>query len=130
MIRSEECGKTFNSLSSWRRHQLRHHTRSDEVYACPKCDKSWTNKITLQHHLRTVHKPESVCTLCGKSTKNMRIHMATTHSEKRAFQCLDCQKAFKLRGHLKRHCRTSGHQYVKDANASKEEEVEKCEGAE
>ena len=35
--------------------------------------------------------------------------MIFAHMDRKSFECTSCGKAFKIKGHLKRHCNTTGH---------------------
>ncbi|KAF7285999.1 hypothetical protein GWI33_008302 [Rhynchophorus ferrugineus] len=57
----------------------------------------------IRRHERT-HKrmKTAICTICGRTIKNIYNHMAS-HSNERKYSCDECGSAFKLTNHLQRH---------------------------
>lgn len=74
---------------------------------CNECSLTFTSRIKLYNHRRSVHMPPGVCNICGivMRTDNLKRHVQM-HSEGPA-TCKVCGKEFKnpesLRGHTLIH---------------------------
>ena len=84
---------------------------ADEKLICSVCGKIYHCPETYRKHLQS-HTYVWPCTLCERTfswQSSLRSHMETTHSQTRGFACGSCASAFKLKGHLRRHCQNTGH---------------------
>ena len=105
----DRCGKKFTTAYEVRVHIKRAHLI--EEHPCQECGKVFKNKYTLMYHKREHKEARKSCEKCGKKfvhNDSLRHHMTFAHSDIRRFLC-DCGKGFKLKSHLQRHWKTSGH---------------------
>ena len=70
------------------RHKLKHHTkRSKPEFPCSQCEKKYSSKCQLNHHIKSAHVLEpSPCEICGKIFDNptkLTAHFKTMHSAKK-----------------------------------------------
>ena len=87
---------------------------ADEKLICGVCGKIYHCPETYRKHLQS-HTYVWPCTLCERTFSwqfSLRSHMETTHSQTRGFACGSCASAFKLKGHLRRHCQNTGHLFL------------------
>ncbi|KAF0311010.1 Zinc finger protein 766 [Amphibalanus amphitrite] len=101
-----ECGVTFQTTQSLRRH-LMTHSRSE--FRCRHCDKTFRHPLPLERHERSQHdRPEDhKCSTCGKLFSS-RYHLerhVLIHSGRRPHQCDRCGRGFVQKGDLARHVR-------------------------
>ena len=98
----------------------------EKIYACEKCDKTFSNVQNLRRHNRGVHekiKP-CLCTLCNKTYIDkayLQLHIQSLHLKQKTHACKICDKTFHwamaLKNHLQTHVDHSGIRY----------KCEKCE---
>ncbi|XP_069605710.1 zinc finger protein 135-like isoform X2 [Ranitomeya imitator] len=101
-----ECGKYFNSKTSFVTHQ-RIHTGA-KPFSCSECVKCFTEKSSLIKHQRTHtgEKPFS-CSECGKyfNRKSDLVKHQRTHTGEKPFSCSECGKCFSQKVNLDSHQR-------------------------
>ncbi|XP_045928481.1 zinc finger protein 154-like isoform X3 [Micropterus dolomieu] len=103
-----ECGKTFASRSSLKKHHTVH--SSARPFKCTQCDKAYKNKKDLNQHLLIHSQPKVLsfaCSLCEKrfsSQALLTVHLRH-HSGERPFACSHCDKRFLTNAVLKSHMR-------------------------
>ncbi|XP_073336445.1 uncharacterized protein [Pagrus major] len=103
-----ECGKTFASPSSLKKHHVVH--SSVRPFKCNQCDKSYKSQKDLNQHFLTHSKPKVLsfaCSLCDKrfsSQALLTVHLRR-HSGERPFACSYCDKRFLTNAVLKSHVR-------------------------
>jgi len=105
-----DCGETFHVAESLRRHRLMHHT--NENILCGVCGKKFNNPMSLSRHMVGHKDTRQKCSLCEQTfswRSSLKHHMIFAHMDRKSFECTSCGKAFKIKGHLKRHCNTTGH---------------------
>ncbi|PIO32069.1 hypothetical protein AB205_0161370 [Aquarana catesbeiana] len=78
-----------------------------EVYPCPKCDKSFTDRWDLTKHL-SCHMGEIFVCECGKyfKDKSQLTRHLPVHTGEKPFTCLECGKCFSRKDTLVKHKRT------------------------
>ncbi|GIQ79917.1 hypothetical protein KIPB_000624 [Kipferlia bialata] len=81
-------------------------TEQPDANACPKCGKTFNNRVSLHRHLSQTHKgKDHLCPYCGKGFKrrtNLNDHIHT-HTNERPYPCPECDKRFAQKGALKTH---------------------------
>ena len=109
------CGKTFK-----RRHLARHlqaHLREEAekrgesvhewYHHCDKCDKKFTGRAQLAHHIKSVHENfRYPCSLCSKtfaSYHSVTAHKIKAHSTDKKYECRYCGKRLVSAGMVKQH---------------------------
>ena len=116
MCSSRQCGKTFGSLESFKKHQLRH---GQMKYLCQVCGQNFSFPSDLVSQ-ETVHSEEKKfkCSYpkCGKSYKTKaeyNRHYSYRHKQKLAksqeIKCSICDKFFSKVKYLKEHQKSHLH---------------------
>ena len=116
----DTCGKVFNILGSWYRHQKIHQVKkSGNSWVCKVCGKSCIFRAALRDHMKT-HSNERphICEVCGKCFKDssgLKKH-GTVHSTVMTISCEYCGKGFNRHDNYKTHLRshTGGKPYQCD----------------
>lgn len=103
----EECGLTFSSNCTLRRHLISHTGRKD--FCCSICNNRFARKFHLEMHMR-IHlniRPH-VCETCASSfstssdlTRHRRIHVDVKN-----YKCVVCERRFKRSSDVIKHMRT------------------------
>lgn len=103
----EECGLTFSSNCTLRRHLISHTGRKD--FCCKICNNRFARKFHLEMHMR-IHlniRPH-VCETCASSfstssdlTRHRRIHVDVKN-----YACVVCERRFKRSSDVIKHMRT------------------------
>ncbi|XP_055303195.1 zinc finger protein 652-B-like [Sitodiplosis mosellana] len=86
-----------------------------KTYHCEICSRVFTSLARIKQHMIAGHvkkkKPTkrplspTLCTLCGKHIRDMKIHLKTFHSTERPFKCDFCEATFKQKVHRDTHVR-------------------------
>ncbi|CAH0602062.1 unnamed protein product [Chrysodeixis includens] len=99
------CEQVLSSKNSLRRH-LKQHT--GQKYPCDLCSQVFTQKAKIIIHKKRKHCMDKIdnvektkCTLCGKSFKNIDLHMKS--HKNRQYSCDLCPKAYPENNTLTRH---------------------------
>ena len=109
------CGKwrkCFASVGDRNIHVRRVHGCERYVCQCQVCDKLFTQKSSLNHHIKSVHQGEKPCPCpcaeCGKYFSTRRIlnrHIKSVHQGEKPHVCPVCEKGFSQTGTLHGHIR-------------------------
>ena len=101
------CGE--HVLSMWY-HEKNCNPENVRVFKCHICDKSLSNKISLNAHIESIHENKRfICSVCCKEVKQLESHMKRVHSEdelQRKYPCTEsgcASSAFKTKQDLERH---------------------------
>lgn len=105
-------GKRFASLQDLRGHMRAVHLKLKTVSKktpCPICGKIFSGRDKMSRHRQIIHFKDQIrpfiCSICGFSciSKDVLRKHLIVHSNERPFQCLECDKSFKLKGILTVH---------------------------
>ena len=103
-----KCDKTFPSRASLKIHAVKKH--AEYKFSCEKCNLKYHKKPAYNKHMANVHSKESektfVCEYCDKTFYMQRLlnsHKSKVHNVAE-FRCDDCNKNFKSKVGLIRHC--------------------------
>lgn len=87
-----------------------------QEYICEICDRRFTSLARIKQHIHAGHVKDkkkqlkrstspTVCSLCGKSIRDMKTHLRIFHSDERPFKCDYCPSTFKQKVHRDTHIR-------------------------
>jgi len=109
------CGRTYNSVSSFRKHQAMH-SAEDGQLDCKICKVILNSQDELMNHLK-VHAgsrtikgsvdKKFVCNQCDKkffTRKDLKRH-SVVHTGNREFSCPHCTQRFGRKDHMTRHAK-------------------------
>lgn len=110
-FKCDVCHQTFQRKCLLKRHYVKHKQPS---LKCEYCDKTFKQQSHLNVHMKTAHKDEMVgksprfecptCRIVFNKKSNLTRHLSVHKSEEfNAFQCLLCDKSYKLQFSLERH---------------------------
>lgn len=85
-------------------------------YICEICERRFTSLARIKQHIHAGHVKDkkksakrstspTVCTLCGRSIRDMKTHLRVFHSNERPFKCDYCPATFKQKVHRDTHNR-------------------------
>ena len=102
------CDTKFSGIYQRQKHVDSEHKHNR--MSCPKCDRSFQCKQSLDYHLLTKHSkttpPTHTCQICDKTfvaKVSLDNHNKFFHSDERKFSCNQCESTFKQRKNLNRH---------------------------
>ncbi|XP_066918992.1 uncharacterized protein [Clytia hemisphaerica] len=97
------CDKQLGSVQQLTRHILSH---PDELnFHCKECNKSFTHRTQLNHHMAVHSSRPYTCKECGKKfahKTHLRRH-EVVHSGLRPHKCRVCNQSFSRKSSLSRH---------------------------
>jgi len=109
------CGRTYNSVSSFRKHQAMHSAEEGQL-DCKICKMMLQSQDELMNHLK-VHAgsrtikgsvdKKFVCNQCEKkffTRKDLKRH-SVVHTGNREFSCPHCTQRFGRKDHMTRHAK-------------------------
>jgi len=111
----EACGRTYNSLSSFRKHQAMHCAEEGQL-DCKICKLVLSTRDELINHLKIHAGSRSVkgtmdkkfmCNQCDKkffTRKDLKRH-SVVHTGNREFCCPHCSQRFGRKDHMTRHAK-------------------------
>ncbi|CAG2257261.1 KRAB [Mytilus edulis] len=117
------CQMKFRHSSSLKRHMMSHQQKSDNMYVCEQCGRSFKMRQTLlQHHRVHVKQPFLKCEYCPRSSltyKGKKYHILKDHIDKagefsfKSYICEHCGKPSSSQNeyeeHLKNHDESRTH---------------------
>lgn len=111
----DSCGRTYNSLTSFRKHQAMHSAEEGEL-DCKICKMVLQTQEDLMNHLK-VHAgsrtmkgsldKKFICGQCDKkffTRKDLKRH-SVVHTGNREFSCPHCTQRFGRKDHMTRHAK-------------------------
>ena len=106
----EICDKEFAQKLSLERHVLKH--SGEKPFVCDHCDKVYTSELGLKQHLRYKHMEDTLikCNRCNKSFSNrttLDIHKRI-HTGEKPYKCCFCDRSFAQGGNLNKHMKNHG----------------------
>ncbi|KAG5881515.1 hypothetical protein JTB14_002631 [Gonioctena quinquepunctata] len=114
LLTCDICGKTFNRLSSRKRHMQTHQAQPGEKskkspFLCSICGKHFPYSNGFQRHMRT-HFAERRhrCNICGRTfgqSSHLKVH-SRTHSGEKPYRCTECGFCFSLKSTLHKHIKS------------------------
>lgn len=102
----EKCGKMFNRLRNYRKHQVTH--KKSEDYLCSFCVKKFKTAAYLKQHMKrhTKEREAFKCSECDfSSTSNIAIHQHRQIHSKNTVLCEICGNAYNDKSTLVKHMR-------------------------
>lgn len=107
-----ECGKEFDSITSYKRHHYRMHRMVRKIYTCTyqNCSETFNNGYRLNVHLRRHQNISFICDLCQKSFYDKaylveHVKMVHLKSAPPCFTCKTCGKLFNRKSKFTIHSR-------------------------
>ena len=101
------CAYSTDNQGNFSKHQLKH--SGVKAHKCEQCEKCFSQKSTLQGHIRSIHGNQKFACEFYKKTcnrkSNLTKHIATVHQGRKEFKCPQCNKMFGQNGSLTRHMR-------------------------
>jgi len=114
------CDYVSSARRNLENHMETHHLPKD--IKCPHCPKLFGGKQHLQDHINSNHKPKkkcpfccelqahlsrhavaAPCPVCKKTFQCRRLHATHVRSCKKAFECLECGRKFKIESEFQGH---------------------------
>ena len=105
------CSSTFKDKTGLNKHSLTH--AGIKQYSCLECSKHFTQKGSLDHHMRSIHLKIkthkcSVCTSVFPSEESLGKPLKI-HRKCKNYTCPLCPAAFIHKGALKNHLDSAKH---------------------
>ena len=79
----------------------------DSLYYCTMCSARFSEKLSLNHHIETIHDIKKYnCSICKESFSKkgmVRKHLESDHKGEKPFQCTICDSGFLFNLELKNH---------------------------
>ena len=77
-------------------------------YECPSCNRSFSEKKSLNKHILSVHKGQKPydCQICNarfSEDSKLRRHVKSIHEGNNSYECESCNSCFSKIGNLKNH---------------------------
>lgn len=104
------CGKCFNTIGNLKQHILTH---KGARFKCCICDKAYKSRQAVREHYRLAHSNNRYAYTCAQCNKSFTVKASLTHHlkihepERQLFACLQCPKKYTkvkyLRAHSKVH---------------------------
>ena len=97
------CANIFTRKTDLKIHMLIH--MDERHFACTLCAKRFSTKPSLSKHRRSHNQDAFNCSVCSKSFSTitlLNLHLRI-HTDKKGYECTQCEKDFKQSAHLKTH---------------------------
>jgi len=124
------CGRTYNSVSSFRKHQAMHSAEEGQL-DCKICKMVLQSQDELMNHLK-VHAgsrtikgsvdKKFVCNQCDKkffTRKDLKRH-SVVHTGNREFSCPHCTQRFGRKDHMTRHAKKTHASFYENSRSGHE----------
>ena len=98
----DTCGKLVLKQSMKSHVQL--HITS-QMIPCPVCGIKLRSQTVLKKHLKIHDKEKTLCQICNKEVKNLKMHVFNWHTsdKDKKYKCDDCGKGFAYESTLRSH---------------------------
>ena len=113
VFQCEQCGFVGSESRRLKKHILQNHIDPKSRkkvfdFQCKDCGKSFADNMGILNHRRKVHNP-TMCTLCGKVVKMLKLHIITVHTtnSEKPVHCDLCGQGFPAKERLKVHMMTA-----------------------
>ena len=113
VFQCEQCGFVGRDSRRLKKHVLQNHIDPKSRkkvfdFQCKDCGKNFADNMGILNHRRKVHNP-TMCTLCGKVVKMLKLHIITVHTSnsEKPVHCDLCGQGFPAKERLKVHMMTA-----------------------
>ncbi|KAH8395332.1 hypothetical protein KR222_009771 [Zaprionus bogoriensis] len=103
-----DCGRTFNTRWTLKRHSAIHRQADNPIFTCNKCDKTFSRKDSLDRHYQMCHSSVVMMYMCSEdgcgkffSMRSTLYRHMTSHTG--CYECSQCARSFARKDNLARH---------------------------
>lgn len=98
------CGKIFEKIKSFKKHQSLKHSLNRMPFKCSTCEKKFFERGNLNRHMKSHNNNNnnnryqcSACSKCFTRSDALKRHFSTMHVGQKQHSCKFCQKKFSLK---------------------------------